>query len=111
MSFAQTSFLIATAAIAIPIAIHLLSRWQVRELELGTMRFLGEVVRDGAQRRKVRRWLLLMHPDGAGRIAGVFVCSSIFTQAYSAGWGSITGDIDRPIGQHGNAGQERAVDR
>lgn len=60
MSFIQTGFLIASAAVAIPVLVHLLSRWQVRRLELGTMRFLQEVVRDGAQRRRIRRWLLLL---------------------------------------------------
>ncbi|MBI1246243.1 hypothetical protein GC197_00175 [bacterium] len=60
MSFFQTTFLIATAAVAIPVLLHLLNRWQARQIELGTMRFLEEVVRDGAQRRKIRRWLLLL---------------------------------------------------
>lgn len=60
MSFIQAGFLIACAAVAIPVLIHLLSRWQVRVIELGTMRYLQEVVRDGAQRRKIRRWLLLL---------------------------------------------------
>lgn len=59
MSFIQTGFLIASAAVAIPVLVHLLSRWRVRRLELGTMRFLQEIVRDGAQRRRIRRWLLM----------------------------------------------------
>lgn len=59
MSFVQAGFLIASAAVAIPVLVHLLSRWQVRTVELGTMRFLQEVIHDGAQRRKIRRWLLL----------------------------------------------------
>lgn len=60
MSFVQTGFLIACAAVAIPVLVHLMSRWQVRQIELGTMRFLREVIHDGAQRRKIRRWLLLI---------------------------------------------------
>ena len=59
MNFALPTFLVATAAVAIPLIVHLLSRWQVRQMELGTMRFLQEVVHDGAQRRRIRRWLLL----------------------------------------------------
>ena len=59
MNFVQTGFLIACAAVVIPLIVHLLNRWQVRTVELGTMRFLTEVIRDGAQRRKIRRWLLL----------------------------------------------------
>lgn len=60
MNFVQTGFLIGAAAIAIPVAIHLLSRWQIRRLELGTMRFLQEVIHDTAQRRRIRRWFLLL---------------------------------------------------
>ena len=60
ISFVQTGFLIACAAAAIPVLVHLLSRWQVRSLELGTVRFLQEVVSNGARQRKVRRWLLLL---------------------------------------------------
>ncbi|MFK8112421.1 MAG: BatA domain-containing protein [Rubripirellula sp.] len=60
MSFVQAGFLIACAAVAIPVLVHLLSRWQVRTVELGTMKFLQEVIHDGAQRRKIRRWLLLL---------------------------------------------------
>lgn len=59
MNFVQNSFLIAAAAVAIPLIVHLLSRRQVRTVELGTMRFLQEVVEDGSQRRRLRRWLLL----------------------------------------------------
>ncbi|RCS43540.1 hypothetical protein DTL42_18765 [Bremerella cremea] len=60
MNFLQTTFLLATAAVAIPVLLHLLNRWQARHIELGTMRFLEEVMREGAQRRKIRRWLLLL---------------------------------------------------
>ena len=60
MEFVHAGFLAAGAAIAIPIIIHLLNRWQVRQIELGTMRFLHDVIREGAQRRKIRRWFLLL---------------------------------------------------
>ncbi len=60
MSFVQTGFLLASAAVAIPVLVHLLNRWQVRRVELGTLRFLREVIHDGSQRRKIRRWLLLL---------------------------------------------------
>ena len=60
MSYVQAGFLFACAAVAIPLLVHLLSRWQVRRLELGTMKFLQEVIHDQSRRRKIRRWLLLM---------------------------------------------------
>ena len=46
MSFVQAGFLIACAAVAIPVLVHLLSRWQVKRIELGTMRFLQEVIHE-----------------------------------------------------------------
>ncbi len=60
MSFVQTGFLVALASLAIPLVIHLLSRLQVRTLELGTMRFFSEVIREGSNARKIRRWFLLL---------------------------------------------------
>jgi hypothetical protein len=59
MGLLQAGFLAAMAALAIPVLVHLLSRWQVRRLEFGTMQFLQEVIHDSAHRRRIRRWLLL----------------------------------------------------
>ncbi len=59
MSFIQAGFLVAIASVSIPVILHLLNRWQVRRIELGTMRFLHDVIREGARRRKIRRWFLL----------------------------------------------------
>ncbi len=77
MSFIQTGFLMACAAAAIPVIVHLLNRWQVRHIELGTMRFLHEIVRDGAQRRKIRRWLLLLT-----RMALVVLLALLFARPF-----------------------------
>ncbi|QDV47784.1 hypothetical protein Enr13x_76960 [Stieleria neptunia] len=77
MNFIQTGFLIGGLAVAIPVLVHLLSRWQVRRVELGTMRFLQEVMQDGAQRRRIRRWLLLLT-----RMATVAVLVLLFARPY-----------------------------
>ncbi|MCC9604017.1 BatA domain-containing protein [Stieleria sp. JC731] len=77
MNFIQTGFLIGGAALAIPVLVHLLSRWQVQRVELGTMRFLQEVMQDGAQRRKIRRWLLLLT-----RLACVAALVLLFARPY-----------------------------
>ncbi|QEF96558.1 hypothetical protein Mal15_05860 [Stieleria maiorica] len=77
MNFIQTGFLIGGLAVAIPVLVHLLSRWQVRRVELGTMRFLQEVMQDGAQRRKIRRWLLL-----ATRMASIAALVLLFARPY-----------------------------
>lgn len=108
MSFIQTGFLIASAAIAIPVLVHLLSRWQVRRLELGTMRFLQEIVRDGAQRRRIRRWLLLFT-----RSALVVILALLFARPFLAERVRRDGDrlrivlIDRSasMGMQGNSGR------
>jgi hypothetical protein len=60
MGLIHAGFLAALAALAVPVLIHLLSRWQVRRLEFGTMQFLQEIIYDSAHRRRLRRWLLLM---------------------------------------------------
>ncbi len=88
MSFVQTGFLIACAAVAIPVLVHLLSRWQVRQIELGTMRFLREVIHDGAQRRKIRRWLLLMTRMALLASAGTVVRASVPSRANASRWRS-----------------------
>jgi hypothetical protein len=77
MNFIQTGFLLGGLAVAIPVLVHLLSRWQVRRVELGTMRFLQEVMQDGAQRRKIRRWLLLLT-----RMATVAALVLLFARPY-----------------------------
>ncbi|MCD0461086.1 BatA domain-containing protein [Roseiconus lacunae] len=77
MNFIQTGFLIGGVALAIPVLVHLLSRYQVRRVELGTMRFLQEVMQDGAQRRKIRRWLLLLT-----RLACVAALVMLFARPY-----------------------------
>ena len=59
MGLIQAGFLLALTALAIPVLVHLLSRWQVQRLEFGTMQFLQEVIHDSAHRRWIRRWLLL----------------------------------------------------
>lgn len=111
MSFVQTSFLIATAAVTIPVIVHLLSRWQVRRLELGTMRFLHEVIQDGAQRRRIRRWLLLFT-----RAALMLLLALLFARPYLTEKTSLDGNrlrivlIDRSASM-GMQGQEgRLID-
>ena len=55
----QSSFLWWALAAAIPLVLHLISRWQSKRVELGTTRFLLEILNDQAHRKRIRRWLLL----------------------------------------------------
>ena len=59
MGFLQNAFLFSLVAIAIPILLHLFSRWQTEQIEFGTIRFLQEVLTENVHRRRIRRWLLL----------------------------------------------------
>ena len=77
MNVIQTGFLFGLLAVAIPVLVHLLSRWQVRRVELGTMRFLQEVIQDGRQKRKIRRWLLMLT-----RMATVALLALLFARPY-----------------------------
>ena len=104
MSFALPTFVFATAAVAIPLIVHLLSRWQVREVELGTMRFLQEVVHDGAQRRRIRRWLLLLT-----RATLMLLLALLFARPYVSETTKRDGNrlrivLDRSFRKHGHAG-------
>lgn len=58
--FLQSAFLLGLAAVLVPILVHLLSRQQVMRVELGTTRFLYEILSDTSRRRRIRRWLLLL---------------------------------------------------
>jgi len=59
MDLLQPTFLFAMAAIAVPITLHLVFRRPTRIVKLGSVRFLSELMRETANRRKLRRWLLL----------------------------------------------------
>ena len=59
MGFLQTAFLFSLASLAAPVFLHLFSRWQTQKIELGTIRFLREVLTENVHRRRIRRWLLL----------------------------------------------------
>ncbi|HET6881851.1 MAG TPA: BatA domain-containing protein [Pirellulales bacterium] len=77
MSFIQTAFLGAAAAVAIPIVIHLVFRQKTRRAELGTLRFLRVVLERNARRRRVMRWFLL-----ALRMACIVSLAVLFARPY-----------------------------
>jgi hypothetical protein len=77
MQFVQASFLAAAAAVAIPIIVHLMFRSQARRVNLGTLRFLKQVLERNAQRQRLMRWLLL-----ALRMAAVAILAMLFARPY-----------------------------
>jgi len=60
LSFMNPSLLFGTAAAALPIIIHFLSRRRVRRLPFSDLRFLDEVQSRQARSLGIRRWLLLL---------------------------------------------------
>jgi len=60
LSFLNPSLLFGTAAAALPIIIHFLSRRRVRRQRFSDLRFLDEVQSRQARSLGIRRWLLLL---------------------------------------------------
>jgi hypothetical protein len=58
-SFLNGAFLVALAAAALPILIHLLSRRRAREVPFSHLAFLDEITRRKVRRMRLRQWLLL----------------------------------------------------
>src|SRR6516164_4382146 len=80
LSLIHPAFLAATAAVAVPIVIHLLLRPRARRVDIGSVRFLRVALRDSTRRRKVRRWLLL-----ALRVAAVLLLALLFARPFLRG--------------------------
>jgi aerotolerance regulator-like protein len=60
MTFLNPLFLIALAAAAIPIILHLLNLRKTRVVEFSTLTFLKELQRSKIRKLKIRQWLLLV---------------------------------------------------
>ena len=60
VSFLNPALLFGTAAAALPVIIHFLSRRKVRREKFSDLRFLEEIQSQQARRVGVRRWLLLL---------------------------------------------------
>lgn len=77
MLFVQSTFLAALGAVAIPVIVHLMFRSQARRVNLGTLRFLKQVLERNARRQQIMRWLLL-----ALRMAAVAMLAMLFARPY-----------------------------
>jgi hypothetical protein len=84
LSFIHVGMLAATAAVTAPILIHLLFRQRVRNVAIGSVRFLQHVVREHRRRRRVRQWLLL-----ALRSLAVLLLVLLFARPY---WNELSRD-------------------
>lgn len=77
MGLIQAAFLAGMAALAIPVIVHLIFHWQTRRVELGSVRFLADIIRENARRKRLKRWLLLLL-----RCAGVALLVLAFARPY-----------------------------
>lgn len=77
MGLVQTAFLAGLAAVAIPVIVHLIFHWQTRHVELGTVRFLADIIRENTRRKRLKRWLLLLL-----RTAGIALLVLAFARPY-----------------------------
>jgi uncharacterized membrane protein len=85
MLFVQATFLAALAAVAIPVIVHLMFRSQARKVNLGTLRFLRQVLERNAQRQRIMRWLLLALRMGAVAVLALLFARPYFLQAGPGG--------------------------
>src|SRR5271155_3238826 len=83
LNLIHVGFLAATAAVAVPILIHLLLRPRARRVDIGSVRFLNRALRESTRRRRVRRWLLL-----ALRMAAVLLLALLFARPYLSSRGA-----------------------
>lgn len=77
MNFIHASFLAAGLAVALPIIIHLLFRQRTRDVSIGSIRFLQQVVKEHRRSKRVRQWLLL-----ALRMLAVLLLAALFARPY-----------------------------
>lgn len=59
LNLIHAGFLAAGVAVVLPIVIHLLFRPRTRTVQMGSLRFLQQVIREHRQRRRIQQWLLL----------------------------------------------------
>ena len=60
MSFLAPLFLVASAAIAIPIFVHLIQRERKRVIQFPSLMFVQRIPYQSVRRRRIRHWALLM---------------------------------------------------
>lgn len=80
LSWARTEFLLAFAGLLIPVLVHLTYRRRPQTIELGSIRYVRELIDRGRSRRKLMRWLLLSF-----RVMSVALIALIFARPYLAG--------------------------
>ena len=73
----QTGMLAGLAALAIPYIIHLMFKQKPREVPMGSVRFLREIMEKHRNRKKIMRWLLM-----ALRMACIALVALMFARPF-----------------------------
>ena len=77
LGIVQSGMLWGLLALSIPFIVHLLFRQRPREVSIGSVRFLREIMEKHRNRRRVMRWLLMML-----RMAGVALLALLFARPF-----------------------------
>lgn len=80
MPFINPAFLLAAAALAIPLWLHLSRRRKYKEVTVGTLRFIRQAVKERKRRLRVEELPLLLT-----RIAAVVLAALLFARPFWAG--------------------------
>ncbi|MEO1235657.1 MAG: BatA domain-containing protein, partial [Planctomycetota bacterium] len=105
------------ACVAIPIAIHLLSRSRRKRAEWGAMRFLRLAYRKQRRKLKLERWLLLATRCAVMLVAGLALAGPVLTGVWAGlGAGGASGRtvhivLDDSLGTRAAAGEGVRFDR
>jgi uncharacterized membrane protein len=112
MGFVQTAFFGAFAALAIPVIVHLMFRMRTRRVDLGTVRFLREVLQKNARRKKVKRFVLLaLRMACVAMLAALFARPYFIEQAIGSADRLVTILIDRSASMELRSGGDRLLDQ
>ena len=79
MNFVHIGFLAAgAAAMTLPLWIHLLLRQRARSIDIGSVRFIKQVVRRTRSRQRIKRWILLAMRSLAVLLLGLLFARPFF---------------------------------
>ncbi len=112
MGFLNPLFLLAGAAVAIPLLIHLLHRQRVREFVFPALRYLRRTERDHARRIRLRQLLVLLL-----RIGAILLLAVAGARPFLRGMGSahpptaLAVVLDNSASSGAIVGDERVLDR
>src|SRR5215475_10821303 len=77
MSFLAPFFLVASAAVAIPIFVHLIQRERSRVVQFPSLMFVQKIPYQSVRRRRIRHWSLLLM-----RCAAILMIAAAFARPF-----------------------------